>query len=375
MNIWLSDMDLLSSIMKHLLSLVFLLLYLHGYDCKITCRDDNNQPVEWFVVYKLPCHYHSGSDSKCTPFPPHLYVDSSDTRMELSKLTLNDSKQSLDYTLQQAYSKHNATDVGYIMYNDEKPIEAGGGITESHGHTKGVTIFDKDSGIWLLHSVPKYPPPTNGTYNFASNGMLYGQTFLCVQLSGPKDVSNVGQQLLYNEPWIYDSNLPPALKALYPVMVDVIAQVRMKQVSNIVKLGDLASMQFISFAKNRHFKADLYGELVAPTLKCNLGAETWQHSPGKNIPSYCNQTYTVQNVQSIASESFGFRFKTYFDHSKFAICKGDSDLSASYLCIGDINRQTHQMVRGGGTVCFADQRVHDQFWSLIDEVEPCPSGL
>jgi len=29
-------------------------------------------------------------------------------------------------------------DVGYIFYNDEKPLAAGGGVTEKYGHTKGL---------------------------------------------------------------------------------------------------------------------------------------------------------------------------------------------------------------------------------------------
>ena len=46
------------------------------------------------------------------------------------------------------------------------------------------------------------------------------------------------------------------------------------------------------------FYADLYADLVAPALKCNLSTETWQHGEKENINSTCNTQYKVNESNS-----------------------------------------------------------------------------
>lgn len=57
----------------------------------------------------------------------------------------------------------------------------------------GVTVFDKDSGLWLVHSVPKFPPATDKNYSYPSSADIYGQHFLCVSLRSSADVTLIGK--------------------------------------------------------------------------------------------------------------------------------------------------------------------------------------
>ncbi|KAF6026206.1 crn-7 [Bugula neritina] len=157
----------------------------------ISCYGNDKQAVDWFIVYKLPVYYTKKLNAKYT-FPPHLYMDSRNPNFQFLTQSLNETSQAVAYTLQQAYANRQSPDVGYIFYNDEKPLAAGGGVTEKYGHTKGVTIFDESTALWLIHSVPKFPPPTNTSYSYPDTGVYYGQHMMCVSVSTATDVSNIG---------------------------------------------------------------------------------------------------------------------------------------------------------------------------------------
>lgn len=46
----------------------------------------------------------------------------------------------------------------------------------------GVLGFDKNSGFWLVHSVPKFPPYINKGLDFSGFSLTNGQTFLCMSI-------------------------------------------------------------------------------------------------------------------------------------------------------------------------------------------------
>jgi hypothetical protein len=85
----------------------------------------------------------------------------------------------------------------YAFYNDEHP---NGTVSFTRGHTKGVLAFDGNSGFWLIHSVPHFPPPVSEGFSYPHSGRMYGQSALCVQLSA-SDLNELGKVVfisLYN---------------------------------------------------------------------------------------------------------------------------------------------------------------------------------
>ena len=106
--------------------------------------------------------------------------------------------------------------------------------------------------------------------------------------------------------------------------------------TNVASLTSSGGIKYQHFAKAGGFHKDLYFDLVAPSLKSNLIAETWQH--GKNIGPSCHGTHTVLDVLkiNITVHDESFTFNNGNDHAKFAI--GDSQANPC-VCIGDINRQ------------------------------------
>ena len=54
-------------------------------------------------------------------------------------------------------------------------------------------MFDDSSGLWLVHSAPKFPPPTNISFSYPENAVYYGQHFLCISLPSSAAVRSVGK--------------------------------------------------------------------------------------------------------------------------------------------------------------------------------------
>jgi len=73
----------------------------------------------------------------------------------------------------------------WVLYNDQPPNQT---YSSALGHTKGVVMSGTDGGLWLVHSVPNFPPPpTNSSssksYRYPQSGRYYGQSFLCISLT------------------------------------------------------------------------------------------------------------------------------------------------------------------------------------------------
>jgi hypothetical protein len=87
--------------------------------------------------------------------------------------------------------------------------------TQYFGHTKGDLAFDNTSGFWLIHSVPKFPPFAKDSYDYPETGTRFGQSLICVTFDY-STFNEIGLQLLYNGPPIYDHYLPDDLASDLP---------------------------------------------------------------------------------------------------------------------------------------------------------------
>lgn len=197
--------------MKLQYSFVFVALIAEVFSTaeRLGCKDEKGNLIDWYYLYKLPNSYnHNGVEKSSNSGMNYLFITPSSTsQWTLSKRLLNDLQSMPGLTLAPAYNK-SRDDVLVMMYNDEPPE---GKTDGARGHTKGVVIANDISGLWLVHSVPKYPPQINEAYNYPKTGTLYGQSFLCISFTGD-EMSKVGKQLSYNEPHFYSSRIPDYLR-------------------------------------------------------------------------------------------------------------------------------------------------------------------
>ncbi|KAF0301270.1 Plancitoxin-1 [Amphibalanus amphitrite] len=201
----------------------------------------------------------------------HFSAASTDERWTLSEVSIDDPLSAPGRTLEDVYDNPQRDTLIYVFYNDEHPDNSTTGVK---GHTKGVVAFDGDQGFWLIHSL-----------------------------------ETVAQQLLFNEPYLYATQLAPGLEAQYPLMARVIAGERRSEPPwfgvETLPSGDAT---FTSYAKARDFRR-------RPTWR-NGATET-------QLPSNCSAVEPVLNVQNITATAAGgplpFEFGTTKDHSKWAV--------------------------------------------------------
>lgn len=261
------------------------------------------------------------------------------------------------------------------MWNDELPASASTRDISNRipynldfdyefGHTKGTLFFDKTSGVYLIHSIPKFPEISS--YSYPESGHTYGQSALCITINY-NQVNTIGKQLFYNHPQIYNTNLPTTMASENEYLAKVIAGKYQtgSDTSSITTIRSFNGVAFTSFAKTGEFNEDIYDKLVAPNLRAGLSVETWRR--GDLIPLDCSTSYKVSDVQTLSVLSSPI-FKYTKDHSKVAI---SDDISNPYVCIGDINRMTSQYVRGGGTTCIKNQYIWNQYSKIPKTSNSC----
>ena len=370
--------------------LVIQLLYL-PQSSAISCKDEAGRDVDWWILYKLPKRDDDDQLYEKHSLEEYIYEglayayltsDLPDQSWTLSQLSVGDEKSMPGRTLNQLYQskkrrtkhkrkrkskrKSKSENLFNIMYNDEHPH---GPTSFTRGHTKGLVFGDKTDSIWLIHSIPHYPPFPNESYAYPHTGQRYGQTAMCISISSTS-LDMVGKQLTFNNPFIYSTSTPDWLTR-YPQMVKASKGHHVKEAPffNTEIIKTRGGETFTTFAKFTDFGKDLYADLVAPMLKIPLLVETWPNGPGK-MPSRCNSPFIVENVDEMDfPEIQDDDFTTKHDHAKWAI---SLDKKRPFVCVGDINRMETQLKRGGGTACFASYKVWKTFKKSIKAIEACP---
>ncbi len=329
-------------------------------------NDGNSEPVDWWFIYKLPHHAappgsSSNKGPKSTGYE-YLYFDSeTDGLLRLSQNRINTKNGALYNTLNQIYQTDKKGGTGRILYNDEIPeTEHNDGRM---GHTKGVLAFDtdSDSAFWLLHSTPRFP--LKATPDFPENEKIYGQTFLCITLKDVETADLIAEQMCREqEPQVYDSIMPSTIpEQNYSYQLTQAVAVNESDPPADVTFYSAAGAQFRLLAKNRHWDKDFWVDLIGPKLGVDFNIETWRRgtlpgtldSDGKN---------DVKDVLYVNLKPLGIDCEWHYtkDHAKWATSR-----ESCWICVADINRQVSQEKRGGGAICFQNEKL----WQCLSQIE------
>uniref|UniRef100_A0A1I7YXH8 Deoxyribonuclease II n=1 Tax=Steinernema glaseri TaxID=37863 RepID=A0A1I7YXH8_9BILA len=344
-----------------------------------SCKDQSNKDVDWWFAYKLPKEKASKEMPGLRDGTAFYYLDANNPVFTPSDVSLGEKNQAIAYTLQQFYDSAKDPSIFYVFYNDDTNIDEKLKLFENkteedarssqYGHTKGVSFFNRSSGVWYVHSVPRFPS-LNG-YHYPGSAKSYGQSMLCISM-GYDQLKSVGTQLFYNRPKIYHAHLPKDMAVENEDLAQAVLGKYQKGVlkSSILDLHSKNGVTFRSFAKTGTFAEDLYSELVAPNLRSNLTVETWRR--GRIIEPQCSARFVVNDVLEMKVGSIP-AFKYTRDHSKLAV---SASPHTPYTCIGDINRmylrRTLYTLENGPhslLLCISTKPVLGLLRSMIDIVK------
>ena len=261
-----------------------------------------------------------------------------------------------------------STSQGVLAWNDENPD---GSEPSYAAHAKGLLHFDERGGMYVIHSVPKFPDLNSGVYSYPHSGTVYGQSFMCLSV-GASSVSQIISSLVVTHPGLYVTSASDALVSRFFSLLSVINGNFTKQpLATSFNISTLGGQPFVLFAKNREWDNFLYLDLVAPQLNSDLVVESWTNGGQTNTDfTFCKNDTVDHNIYNAMHIRFGSdTWARSKDHSKWAV-----GVHNSWVCIGGINRQKSQNLRGGGTCCSVMPAVHASMYGAIVDVNACDTS-
>uniref|UniRef100_A0A147BGZ2 Putative deoxyribonuclease ii n=1 Tax=Ixodes ricinus TaxID=34613 RepID=A0A147BGZ2_IXORI len=362
------------------LALALVLDSLPNLEAAISCKDEQNNDVEWSFIYKLPKKPKSKKSEYTPTGDEYVYVDSntptSTSYWTLSPKSIFQDGNPLANTILPLTSKTKPKNLAFAVYNDQVPASKDLNRT-SNGHTKGLIVFDEQTGIWIIHSVPKFPEQLHsGQYVFPENARENGQSILCVTFP-TSQLETIANHLRLQYPNIYDSYAPEEMLSGHPALSLLLQNkfIRTPPWVLMAPLKDVKKNAFLSFAKHGRLDKDVYADVVASSLETSLLASTWRNGPGGRLPAECDQQFTVTNVDGVrfpfGRTNQSLTFSNTEDHSKWAISMQGSK---GYVCIGSLNRMKSQFRRGGETLCFRSPVIYKLLYRTVMSVDDCPDA-
>jgi len=271
----------------------------------------------------------------------------------------------VERTLNQVYS--NKASINYVGYNDENP---NGTTSFTLGHSKGVLAFDDTDdfkgGFWMIQAVPKFPDLTKSSYAFASNGVYYGQNFLCISLGSVADVDRASYQMRYVTPYVLTHHSVNKVDRDISNFTALILSKWLDGVSTET-ITSTKGKEFTHFARSGN-SGDMMEDVISPHYGLDFKWETWPNESSFE-DSYCRPkyNYSAENVQELVLGN-GWYIKNEDDHSKWGISNTGKK---RIVCSGDLNRAYSQNKRGGGYACFEESKLWTALHNIIKKTDSC----
>jgi hypothetical protein len=231
------------------------------------------------------------------------------------------------------YSRSNWTN--WIVYNDE--IDKLGISHTKLGHSKGILTWSSSRIGWLCHSVPNFPSFFNGTSisEIEPSELIFGHNFQYIEI--PFDnmlITNILQQLYIMKIHIYIETYSDEYTHFDKIVFKNI------NYFNILKISD----DIIHVAKPPNLHSDIYSKIIGKDY-----SYIWKIQTRQNNHIIHEKSPNIIDIKNIKFENI--EYTSYQDHSKWAVTDNE------FYFIGDLDRMSSQIYRGGGGFICKDQQL------------------
>ncbi|XP_038590334.1 plancitoxin-1-like [Micropterus salmoides] len=338
-----------------------------GSEGKVSCKNNNNGDVDWFILYKAP-------KLQALTGLEYLYIDPHETTtMKPYKPGYKDIKHPngvLANTLRPLFTpiRSMQPNFGFISYSDQPP---GCSVLKQFGHSKGVVMVEKlgteGTGVWLLHSTPQFPFNRDPNHFWPDSGEKNAQTFICVTFPY-SEFSKIGNHLQYIRAFPFEHDVPDSFHQELKDAVNWGWTPSVPPLRDFQSLTSSGDQSFRSFSKQQPDEEEV-GDLyvtIAKALSSDLKVQTWGCQHGRE-DSYCD-VHKVLNIKSVATDLGNWQAKN--DHSKWCVA---TDQNKHWSCFADVNRAITQYERRGGALCIQNEKIQKQFQQFVGSTEDCSS--
>ncbi|XP_070845518.1 deoxyribonuclease-2-beta-like [Chaetodon trifascialis] len=348
-------------------------LFCWSSEARVTCRDENNGEKDWYILYKAPrqgtltgleyLYIDSNGVKKMEPLKPSASSGGTAGPSATAYKPINDPEGILANTLRPLFTpvRSMPPNFGFISYSDQPP---GCSADEQFGHSKGVVMVDKTgTGVWMLHSTPRFPFRRDQNHFWPDSGNKNAQTFICVTFPYSQ-FTKIGKHLQYIGAFPFQHDIPPDFHQELQQAVNWFQPAPDNHFQPLISNGGLPVQ---SIAKNMGQSAndgDLYVS-IAKIVDSDLLVQTWGCQPHRKR-SFCDKKHKVENIKSINTVLGSWTAKV--DHSKWCLAK---DPQKHWVCLADVNRATTQYQRRGGALCIDNEAIKNNFWNFVTSIDDC----
>lgn len=323
-----------------------------------TCKDPNGKEVDWYAVFLLPQSSDPKNElvygyfgEKSTDIEYFIYDDANFPPNRVTELAMSDKN-----------------DFNFFFWNDDKTCKddtEAQPAPQTKAHSKGELIMDKNSGVYLLHSLPRFPSrKKDGTIfkELPSNAGIYGQSFLCITTSN--ETSNKIVQILNyinisNNLSVSKDRVNKDNEWIKKLIMNVYSSTYPKSLT--ASIESLKGTNFTFFSKSHRHNYVPYDDTLRQAYNTSFFVRTW--SRPSLSPSVCDKNKII-NIYEVDFQ--GRSFGKHQEHSKWAVSR-----TKNICCFGDVNHVASQAKRGGSIVCFENKKLAEILRNTIVEKDVC----